>query len=106
MLRFLYPRAITLILLTLSGGSFGNDGRVYRWVTGFTAAAAAVDFINALPGQAAAVLHLEKAALAAENILPFSENGFGWICPALLGLAIGILHCSYVKNRKKRGKTG
>ena len=79
---------------------------MYRWVTGFTAAAAAVDFINALPGQAAAVLHLEKAALAAENILPFSENGFGWTCPALLGLAIGILHCSCVKNRKKRGKAG
>lgn len=105
-LRFLYPLAITLILLTLSGGFFRNDGRVYRWVTGFTAAAAAVDFINALPGQAAAVLHLEKAALAAENILPFSENGFGWTCPALFGLAIGILHCSCVKNRKKRGKTG
>ena len=97
-LLFLYPLAITLILLTLFGRLFGNDGRVYRWVTGFTAAAAAVDFINSLPGQVLSALRLEKTAEAVRDFLPFAENGFGWICPALLGLVIGILYCAYKKS--------
>ncbi|HJC80025.1 MAG TPA: branched-chain amino acid transport system II carrier protein [Candidatus Mediterraneibacter excrementipullorum] len=97
-LLFLYPLAITLILLTLFGRLFGNDGRVYRWVTGFTAAAAAVDFINALPGQVLSALRLEKTAEAVRDFLPFAENGFGWICPALLGLVIGIFYCAYKES--------
>ena len=97
-LLFLYPLAITLILLTLFGRLFENDGRVYRWVTGFTAAAAAVDFINALPGQVLSALRLEKTAEAVRDFLPFAENGFGWICPALLGLVIGIFYCAYKKS--------
>ena len=97
-LLFLYPLAITLILLTLFGRLFVNDGRVYRWVTGFTAAAAAVDFINALPGQVLSALRLEKTAEAVRDFLPFAENGFGWICPALLGLVIGIFYCAYKKS--------
>lgn len=97
-LLFLYPLAITLILLTLFGRLFGNDGRVYRWVTGFTATAAAVDFINALPGQVLSALRLEKTAEAVRDFLPFAENGFGWICPALLGLVIGIFYCAYKKS--------
>lgn len=101
-LLFLYPLAITLILLTLFGRLFGNDGRVYRWVTGFTAAAAAVDFINALPGQVLSALRLEKMAEAVRDFLPFAENGFGWICPALLGLVIGILYCAYKKSMYRK----
>lgn len=97
-LLFLYPLAITLILLALFGRFFGNDGRVYCWVTGFTAAAAAVDFINALPDQVLSGLRLEKTVETAKNILPFSKHGFGWICPALLGLVIGLLYCAYKKN--------
>lgn len=99
-LLFLYPLAITLILLTLFGRLFGNDGRVYRWVTGFTAAAATVDFINALPGHVLSALRLEKTIQAANGILPFAENGFGWICPALIGLAIGIFYCAHKKHMK------
>ena len=103
-LLFLYPLAITLILLTLFGRLFGNDGRVYRWVTGFTAAAAAVDFINALPGQVLSALRLEKTAEAVRDFLPFAENGFGWICPALLGLVIGIFYCAYKKSIYRKNK--
>lgn len=97
-LLFLYPLAITLILLALFSGLFRNDGRVYRWVTAFTAAAAAVDFINALPVQVLSALRLEKAAEAARNFLPFAENGFGWICPALFGLVIGLFYCACRKK--------
>lgn len=47
-LMFLYPLAVTLILLTLCGKLFGNDRRIYSWVTAFTAAAAILDFVKAL----------------------------------------------------------
>ena len=56
------------------------------------------DFINALPGQVLSALRLEKTAEAVRDFLPFAENGFGWICPALLGLVIGILYCAYKKS--------
>ena len=58
-LMFLYPLAITLILLALFGGLFHNDRRVYLWVTGCTLAAAVFDLLNALPASAQALLHVE-----------------------------------------------
>lgn len=91
-LMFLYPLAITLILLTIFGKCFGNDMVMYRWVTGFTAAAAVVDFAFALPETAKEVLHLEGVVEIARGVLPFSELGFGWVCPALLGLILGGIH--------------
>lgn len=98
-LMFLYPLAITLILLTLFGRFFGNDKAVYCWVTLFTAAAAGVDFLNALPEKTLVFLHLKRAAEAMADFLPFSEVGFGWLCPALLGLAIGFVHRFYKTAR-------
>ena len=71
-LMFLYPLAITLILLTIFGKFFGNDVVIYRWVTGFTAVAGFLE--------------------TAKEILPFAELGFGWVCPALIGLVIGGIH--------------
>jgi len=97
-LMLLYPLAVTLILLTLSGRFFEYDKGVYQWVTAFTAVAAAVDFFNALPEQAASVLHVDRAAQAAARILPLSGQGFGWICPAVLGLILGLA----VRAAKKR----
>lgn len=91
-LMFLYPLAITLILLTIFGKFFGNDVVIYRWVTGFTAVAAMVDFANALPEIAKQFLHLEGFLETAKEILPFAELGFGWVCPALIGLVIGGIH--------------
>lgn len=99
-LMFLYPLAITLILLTLFGCFFENDRNVYLWVTAFTAVAAAVDFLNALPENVLAFLHLKTAAEAMAGFLPFSGIGFGWLCPALLGLAVGILYRFYKKKRE------
>ncbi len=97
-LMLLYPLAVTLILLTLSGRFFEYDKGVYQWVTAFTAVAAAVDFFNALPEQAASVLHVDRAAQAAARILPLSGQGFGWICPAVLGLILRLA----VRAEKKR----
>ena len=101
MLLFLYPLAITLILLALFGRLWGNDPLVYRLVTVFTLAAAIFDLFQALPAGTRAFLRLDRLVAAAERILPFFSLGLGWICPALLGLGAGLL---YRALRKRLGK--
>lgn len=97
-LMFLYPLAITLILLALFGRFFENDQRVYGWVTGCTLVAAVLDFLGALPVAAQETLHLAPLLEGAKSVIPFFSLGFGWICPALIGLVIGLIH----RNVKKR----
>ena len=89
-LMFLYPLSIVLILLTLGGGLFGNDRGVLRWTIGFTMAAAIIDLLRTLPETTRTLLHLEPLVNAAENWLPLCKLGFGWVCPAILGLVIGL----------------
>ena len=99
-LMFLYPLAIVLILLTLGGRLFGNDRKVLRWTIGFTAAAAVFDFLRALPEGARDVLHVNGVVDLAARILPLSDSGFGWVCPAVVGLLIGLV--MYWRERKKK----
>lgn len=100
-LMFLYPLAVTLILLTLFGRFFSYDRSVYRWVTGCTAVAAAVDFCNALPKGIASALHMEGAARTAAEAIPFAEQGFGWVCPAAAGLVIGLVFRTVKAGKRK-----
>ena len=97
---FLYPLAIVLILLTLTGRLFGNDRTVLRWTIGFTAAAAVFDFLRAMPEGTLAALHLEGAVNTAAGIVPFMKQGFGWVSPAVLGLVAGLI-LRAVRRRKK-----
>ena len=90
-LMFLYPLAITLILLSLAGDLFGNDRRVYLCVTAFTLPAAVLDLLKALPAGAQAVLPLGGLLEAAGRWLPLYGLGLGWVCPALAGLAAGLV---------------
>lgn len=90
-LMFLYPLVIVLILLTLGGKLFGNDRRVLAWTMGFTAAAAVADFLHALPAQTLTVLRLDGVVETLYDLLPLARLGFGWVCPALAGLVIGLL---------------
>ena len=94
-LMFLYPLTITLILLCLFGHWFQYDRRVFLSVTAFTAAAAALDFLNALPAGAQELLHVNAISLVANKYLPFFGLGMGWVVPACIGLVIGlVLHIS------------
>ena len=94
-LMFLYPLTITMILLCLFGHWFQYDRRVFLSVTAFTAAAAALDFLNALPAGIKEILHADVIIGAAQKILPFFGLGMGWVVPACIGLVIGlILHIS------------
>ena len=107
-LMFLYPLAIVLVLLTLTGRWFGNDPVVLRWALGLTGAAALFDGLGALPEGTRALLHLDGLTASALELLPLSGQGFGWVCPALLGTAIGLAVHAYAAGGRagKREKTG
>ena len=89
-LMFLYPLAIMLPLLALCGRLFGHDRRVYGWTLGFTLAAALLDALFALPAGMQSLFHAGAIQKVVLRILPFSGLGLGWICPALVGLCIGL----------------
>ena len=98
-LMFLYPLAITLILLALLGRFFDHDRAVYCWVTGLTLAAALYDFLRTLPEGVRALLHADGLIAAVGNVLPFATTGLGWVAPAILGLVIGLI---FRASRPKR----
>lgn len=97
-LMFLYPLAITLILLGLFGNLFGHSKYVYRFVTGFTAIAALLDFLMALPTKFH--FHISCWLNKIYGFVPFSDLGLGWILPAFIGLFTGI---AVMKIKEKKG---
>lgn len=100
-LMFLYPLAIVLILLTLCGGLFGHSPRVMAWSVGFTVPAAVLDLLAALPRNVLAALPLEPL-LKLRGLLPLADKGFGWVLPALAGLALGLVLNRLVPNKSRR----
>ena len=89
-LMFLYPLAITLILLALCGRLFGHDRAVYVSVTVFTGIAALFDLFKTLPA-ALQVAPVESAVAFANRYLPLFSLNLGWVVPALAGLALGLI---------------
>ena len=87
---FLYPLAIVLILLALFGKGFCHDKAVYNWCIGLTLVAALYDLLRTLPASLRAACHLDGIIDAVGSILPLSGMGLGWVCPAALGLLIGL----------------
>ena len=96
MLYFLYPLSIVLILLALFGGRFDHDASVYRWTIGFTMIAAVLDLLRV-----SRVSAFEGIIALANRLLPLNALGLGWILPAALGLAIGLI---LRQTRSKREK--
>ena len=90
-LMFLYPLAITLILLALFGKLFNHDKAVYISVTACTCIAALFDLIKTLPAGLQSTLHLEPVVGFAQKLLPFYDLNLGWVVPALIGLAAGLV---------------
>ncbi|GAA4061030.1 branched-chain amino acid transport system II carrier protein [Amphibacillus indicireducens] len=90
-LMFLYPLAITLIILSLLTPIINKQKDIYRWTTGLTIIAAIFDFINALPDTVKENVVLTKMINFAKTLFPGFEYGFGWIVPAMIGFIIGLL---------------
>ena len=96
-LMFLYPLAITLILLSLSGKFIGANPTVYRTTTAFTLIAAVFDMIGAVSGMVPGSRVLAGLKAFAGNILPLYDLGLGWILPAAIGFLVGL----FLTKRKK-----
>ena len=88
---FLYPLAITLIILSLLAPIINKQRDIYRWTTLLTIMAAFFDFCNALPKTIKETPVVNKLINFAEICLPGFDYGFGWIVPALIGFIIGII---------------
>lgn len=92
-LMFLYPLAITLILLSLFSNCFRDNKYVYVMTTAFTLVAAVFDFFNALAPMLTkgGVTELMNSLTGlAAKCLPFFNIGLGWLCPAILGFLVGL----------------
>jgi LIVCS family branched-chain amino acid:cation transporter len=88
-LMFLYPLAITLIILSLLAPIIKKQKHIYRWTTTLTMIAAFFDFCNALPETIKGTEIMSKIIDFAHLYLPGFDYGFGWIIPALVGFVIG-----------------
>ncbi|MCI7725895.1 MAG: branched-chain amino acid transport system II carrier protein [Clostridiales bacterium] len=90
-LMFLYPLAITLVLLALFGKTFGNRKGVYVWTTAFTLVAAVFDMIGAVSGMIPGNALLSGLTGFAGKVLPLYSLGLGWVCPAAIGFIVGLV---------------
>ncbi|EOF56775.1 branched-chain amino acid transport system II carrier protein [Enterococcus hirae EnGen0127] len=90
-LMFIYPLAMTLILLVLVGPLFKQRPAVYRMTTYFTLIASILDGLNACPDGIKQTSFVKTLLDFATNYLPFFKLGMGWIVPALVGLVIGLI---------------
>lgn len=101
-LMFLYPLAITLILLSLFGRFFAYDRVVFICTTALTLVAALYDFAASLPKNVKVAWHLEGVLEILKESLPLAKLGLFWVTPALAGLVIGlILHFARGKRAEK-----
>jgi len=88
-LMFLYPLAITLIILSLLAPVINKQSVIYRWTTILTMIAALFDFCNSLPEEIKETTVMKNIIGFAHMFLPGFDYGFGWIIPALAGFIIG-----------------
>ncbi len=88
-LMFVYPLAITLILLALTDKWFGGSKIVYISTTAFTLIAAIFDFLGTLAGMVdSSILSAVKELCA--RFIPLYSLGMGWITPAAVGFLVGL----------------
>lgn len=90
-LMFLYPLAITLIILSLLTPIINKQRDIYKWTTILTIIAAFFDFCNALPTTLKETTIIKEIIDFAHMYLPGFDYGFGWIIPAICGFVIGTI---------------
>ena len=87
--------------MALLGKFFGHDRTVYCWTIGSTLIAAVYDLIIALPESVFNAIHGPAIKAFGQQYLPFADLGLGWICPTLIGTAIGLILHFMRGNRAK-----
>ena len=101
MLMFLYPIAMVLIILSISGSLFDRDAIVYFCGILFTIVPAILDMIASFPpiiSHQSWALQLKAFQL---KFLPFADIGMDWVIPAVIGLVIGLIIHFMKKARSK-----
>lgn len=102
-LMFLYPLAITLILLALLSPLFKDRQIVYMMTTLCTLLVSIADGINAMPESIKNQESVQGFLILYRTFLPFFDIGMGWIIPLVVGLGAGwMISCFYapVNTRK------
>lgn len=90
-LMFLYPLAISLIILSLLNPIIKRQEIVYRWTTGVILVLAIFDFLKALPEPLKSNAVVVKLVNIAQSYIPGFDYGFGWILPGFIGFLIGVI---------------
>ncbi len=85
-LYFLYPLSIVLILLALFGKFFDHDTTVYRWAIGLTMLSAVLDLLRV-----SGIKVFQGFTTLVAQLIPLTNLGLGWIFPAALGTALGLV---------------
>lgn len=100
-LMFLYPLAITAIILGLLDPWLGASRLPHRIMTGCVVLAALPDLVRALPIQGSGTRAITHVA---DMVLPWASDGLGWGLPAIIGLAAG-WGASLILGRPRRWGT-
>lgn len=97
-LMFLYPLAITLIILTFLSPLFKHRQIVYVLTTICTLFASVADAFNAMPDAIKNETVIQNLLGFYHTFLPFFDIGMGWVIPMVVGLALGWLIGLFQKN--------
>lgn len=98
-LMFLYPLAITLILLAFLSPLFNHRQIVYGLTTICTLFAGIGDALAAMPESIKEGAYVSKFIGFYHSYVPFFDIGMGWVIPAAFGLVVGWLLALLMKNR-------
>jgi len=88
-LMFLYPLAITLVVITFLSPLYHHQKIVYQSAIGFTFIFAVLEGIKSLPAAISEHPVIHQVTQFIDSLLPFSAVQMGWILPAFIGLAVG-----------------
>jgi LIVCS family branched-chain amino acid:cation transporter len=97
-LMFIYPLAISLILLALFGKSFGFNKKVFSATIFFTFIAALFDFVVSFPKDSFLPVSFIESVASFQSKLPFASIGLAWLVPAVFGLVVGLIWAKTSKN--------
>ena len=97
-LMFLYPLAMTLMILVIISPLFKHRTEVYQITTYVTLIASFLDALNSAPSFIKDSNVVTGILTTAEEYLPLFSIGMGWVVPATIGFVSSLL---WVSTKKK-----
>lgn len=99
-LMFVYPLAITLIILAVLNPIIGNS----KWTYGMTTIFTFIPAIFAGLESMKFIFHGQnwfESTMQVNQLLPLANLGLGWVVPAIIGLVIGYVLSLIFKDKQK-----